>query len=197
MVVTGNIRLLAGHIGAEIAGIDLRQLDDDMVAALREAWLEHKVLFFPRQELSADELVHVASCFGEVDPPHSGLERHPDNSAVMIAASRKGDGGGKFNAIWHSDVTFDETPPAASMLRAETLPPVGGWPCQRCGGDRVDRGSEGPYHDPQRQGHEGGTGTQGALQGGAQPCHPGDGLVISADAGVQGPPCRDGEPGLQ
>ena len=126
MAVTGNIRPLAGHIGAEISGIDLRHLDDGKVTALRETWLEHKVLFFPRQELSADELVRVASCFGEIDPPHSGLERHPDNPAVMIAASRKGDGGGKFNAIWHSDVTFDETPPAASMLRAETLPPVGG-----------------------------------------------------------------------
>ncbi len=126
MEVNPHIRPLAGHIGAEVAGIDLKRLDDPMVAVLREAWLEHKVLFFRRQGLSADELVRAASCFGEVDPPHSGLERHPDNAAVMIAASRGGHGGGKYNAIWHSDVTFDETPPAASMLQAEVLPPVGG-----------------------------------------------------------------------
>ena len=46
-------------------------------------------------------------------------------------------------------------------------------------------------------GHEGGTRTQRALQGWSQPCHPGDRLVIVPEnAGVQGPPCRDGEPGL-
>ncbi|MDE0417691.1 MAG: TauD/TfdA family dioxygenase [bacterium] len=126
MVGMGNIRPLTGHIGAEISGIDLRCLDDGTVAALREAWLEHKVLFFPRQGLSPDELVHAASRFGDIEPLHPGLERHPDNPDVMVTATRDGEGDAIFNATWHSDVTFDETPPAASMLQAETLPSVGG-----------------------------------------------------------------------
>ncbi len=52
MSASGNIRPLAGHIGAEITGIDLRDLTDDKVRTIRSAWLEHKVLFFPRQGLS-------------------------------------------------------------------------------------------------------------------------------------------------
>ena len=121
-----SIRPLTGHIGAEIKGIDLARLTAGGAKAIRAAWLEHKVLFFPRQGLSPDELVRTAALFGEIDPPHPGLERHPDNSDVMIAASRRGEGGGKYNDVWHSDVSFDETPPAASMLQAETVPPVGG-----------------------------------------------------------------------
>ena len=126
MSALGNIRPLTGHIGAEIAGIDLRDLTDDEVRTIRSAWLEHKVLFFPRQGLSPDELARTASRFGTIDRPHAGLEHHPDNPDVMITASRNGEGGGKYNAIWHSDVSFDEAPPAASMLQAEILPPVGG-----------------------------------------------------------------------
>ncbi len=121
-----RIRPLAGHIGAEVTGVDLGDLDGRAVAAVREAWLEHQVLFFPRQGLSPERLVEAASRFGEIDPPHPGLERHPDHPDVMIAASRRGEGGAKYNAIWHSDVSFDAAPPAASLLQAEILPPVGG-----------------------------------------------------------------------
>lgn len=95
----GNVRPLTGHIGAEIAGIDLRAMANDDIATIREAWLDHKVLFFPRQGLSPDELVEAASKFGEIDPPHGGLEHHPDNRNVMIPASRKGEGGSKYNDI--------------------------------------------------------------------------------------------------
>ena len=70
--------------------------------------------------------MRTVSRFGTIDPPHAGLEHHPDNPDVMISASRKGEEGGKYNAIWHSDESFDEAPPAASMLLAEVLPPVGG-----------------------------------------------------------------------
>ena len=52
MSAPGNMRPLAGHIGAEITGIDLRDLTGDEVRTSRSAWLGHKVLFFPRQGLT-------------------------------------------------------------------------------------------------------------------------------------------------
>ena len=119
-------RALSGHIGAEMAGVDLRHIGPAEAGAIRRALIEHQVLFFPRQGLSADELVGVGRAFGTVDPPHGGLERHPDNPDAMLAASRGGAGGGKYNDIWHSDVSFDRTPPMASLLQAVTVPPAGG-----------------------------------------------------------------------
>ncbi len=49
-----QIHPLAGAIGAEISGIDLAgEIDDDAIAAVRRAWLEHLVIFFPRAKLAA------------------------------------------------------------------------------------------------------------------------------------------------
>ena len=53
-----DVTPLSATIGAEIRGIDLRDLDDDTVAAVRQVWLDRKVVFFPGQHLTADE--HVA-----------------------------------------------------------------------------------------------------------------------------------------
>ncbi len=48
-----EVRPFSGSIGAEVRGVDVsRDLDDDLIAAIRAAWLEHLVLFFPDQELT-------------------------------------------------------------------------------------------------------------------------------------------------
>ncbi|HXY91877.1 MAG TPA: TauD/TfdA family dioxygenase, partial [Acidimicrobiia bacterium] len=46
-----DVKPLSAHIGAEIRGLDLRALSDAEAAAIRVAWLEHKVVFFPDQHL--------------------------------------------------------------------------------------------------------------------------------------------------
>ena len=119
----GNIRPLSGHIGAEIAGLDLRRVGDDQVGALRQALLDHQVLFFPAQhDMGPNDLCDFAARFGTIDPPHPALERHPDNENVFLVQQHIG----KHNEIWHSDVTFDREPPMGSVLRAVELPPYGG-----------------------------------------------------------------------
>jgi taurine dioxygenase len=122
----GNVRPLTGHIGAEIAGIDLKAIGVGEAEAIHQAFLDHQVLFFPRQTMAPDDLVAFGSRFGEIDPPHGGLRHLADHPDVMLVETRAGAGGGKYNAIWHSDVTFDPTPPLGSILYAVKLPDVGG-----------------------------------------------------------------------
>lgn len=121
-----TIRRLSGYLGAEISGVDLAALSPFEVAAIRKAFLEHQVLFFTGQRFGADSFAAAAEKFGEIDPPHIGLEKHPDNAKVMVAASRKGKGDSQYNDIWHSDGSYEEAPPLGSLLHPMTLPPVGG-----------------------------------------------------------------------
>ena len=118
---------LTGYIGAEMRDIDLRTLSEEDAERIREVFHEHLVVFFPgQQNLSANELVRFAQCFGEIEPPHGGLEKHPDNRGVNLARSSRGAGSGKYNQVWHSDVSFAEAPPSVSILQAIEIPPIGG-----------------------------------------------------------------------
>ena len=47
-----KVEPVTGSIGAEIANVDLREFDDEIIAELRQAWLDHKVLFFRDQDLT-------------------------------------------------------------------------------------------------------------------------------------------------
>src|SRR3546814_2596819 len=57
---------IAGSLGAVIGGVDLAHLDDDTVAAIRRAWLEHKVVFFRDQELTPEHFLAFAARMGEL-----------------------------------------------------------------------------------------------------------------------------------
>ena len=115
---------LTGYIGAAMSGVALDTLSDDDVDTIRQTLNEHLVLFFPGDCLSADNLAAFGERLGEIDLPHSGLRKHPENPLVMVTETSGGKGGG--NNTWHTDVSFDESPPAISILQAVTLPEVGG-----------------------------------------------------------------------
>ncbi len=117
-------RPLTGYLGATIPGVDLKTLDDEDVDAIRQALHEHLVLFFSGECLSADDLAAFGERLGEIDLPHGGLREHSENPKVMVTETKLGKGGG--NNTWHTDVSFDETPPAISILQAIELPEVGG-----------------------------------------------------------------------
>jgi len=121
-----TVRRLTGYLGAEISGINLNNLSPFEVASIRKAFLEHQVIFFPGQKMSADSFAALAEKFGEIEPPHGGLDKHPDNTDVMLVTARASKGRKNYNDIWHSDVSFDETPPLGSLLHPMTLPPIGG-----------------------------------------------------------------------
>ncbi|MET0894556.1 MAG: TauD/TfdA family dioxygenase [Acidimicrobiia bacterium] len=131
-----HITPLSARIGAEIRGVDLRDLRDADVAAIRAAWLEHKVVFFPGQHLEPAEHLAFAARLGEPTEGHPvipGLADHPEVFEIDYTASAElaalyGDVATKHNAglSWHTDVTFVKRPPAGSILRAVVIPEAGG-----------------------------------------------------------------------
>ena len=116
---------IAGALGAEIDGVDLtKPLDDATVTAIRQAWLEHLVIFFRDQPLSPAQFLAVARCFGApVEYPFvKGLPEQPEIIPVLKLPHEAVNFGG----IWHSDTAYLEMPPMASMLVAREVPPAGG-----------------------------------------------------------------------
>ncbi|MEU5693143.1 TauD/TfdA family dioxygenase [Actinosynnema sp. NPDC020468] len=116
---------LTTTIGARVTGVDLND-PGDQVPALRAALVEHKVLFFPGQDLTPSAHRAFAAALGEPTPAHPvvpGLDaEHPE-----IYVLDSGDGGK--SPVWHTDVTFMARPPLGSVLRAVALPPTGGDTC--------------------------------------------------------------------
>jgi alpha-ketoglutarate-dependent taurine dioxygenase len=122
---TLKVRPIAGAIGAEIHGVDLASaLSEDTVAAIRRAWLEHCVIFFRDQPLPPAQFLCFARRFGAVVeyPFIKGIEGFPEIIPVVKLEHEKTNFGG----IWHSDTSYLEKPPMATMLIAREVPPKGG-----------------------------------------------------------------------
>ncbi|AMT69108.1 TauD/TfdA dioxygenase family protein [Mycobacteroides immunogenum] len=112
---------LGENIGARIDGVRLGDVDAETARAINEAMLEHKVIFFRGQHHLDDEAQFAfARCMGVPTSPHPTLKF--DGERVMRLDSEEG---GRANQ-WHTDVTFVDRIPKASILRAVELPPYGG-----------------------------------------------------------------------
>ncbi|PJM92245.1 TauD/TfdA dioxygenase family protein [Streptomyces sp. CB01373] len=137
-----EVRPVAGYIGAEIIGVDLAgEFDDTVAAEIREAVLRWKVVFFRGQRLDHASHVALARRFGEpVVLRRRGGASPSDVSEVETTADRL-ELGGRFGMDhdewlrrrrhtllrgWHCDHGARVDPPAATILRAETVPPYGG-----------------------------------------------------------------------
>ena len=113
---------LGEHIGARIDGVRLgAQLDAGDVAAINQALITHKVIFFRGQHhLDDDTVYRFAQLLGTPTTPHPLLSG--EGAAVLPIDSQAG-----FTAnSWHTDVTFVDRIPKASLLRAVELPAYGG-----------------------------------------------------------------------
>ena len=120
-----KVEPLAGSLGAVISGIDLSQeLSAEQVAAIREAWLKYLVIFFRDQDLSPAQFLRFATYFGRViDYPFlKGLDDYPQIIPVVKLEHERVNFGG----VWHSDTSYLDVPPMASMLIARAVPPAGG-----------------------------------------------------------------------
>jgi taurine dioxygenase len=114
-------------IGAEIRNIDLRNsLTKANVAEIRKAFLKHSVLFFRDQELSIGDQKTFGSYFGNlhIHPARdrNGIEGHPEILYINAGPETSRVNGDD----WHSDVSCDQEPPMASVLRIFEVPSSGG-----------------------------------------------------------------------
>jgi taurine dioxygenase len=120
-----EVRPIAGALGAEIHGVDIAQpLDDAVVAELRQAFLDHLVIFFRNQTLTPRAQLAFAQRLGEPMeyPQLKGLPECPLITPVIKLEHERVNFGG----VWHSDTAYLERPPMGSMLYALEIPPYGG-----------------------------------------------------------------------
>ena len=116
---------VAGSLGAEIHGVNVAApLADAVISEIRQALLDHLVIFFRDQKLTPREQLAFASRFGEPMeyPQLKGLPECPMITPVLKLAHEQTNFGG----VWHSDTTYLTQPPMASMLYAVEIPPYGG-----------------------------------------------------------------------
>jgi taurine dioxygenase len=119
-----EVRKLSPGIGAEIHGIDLSQEQDDaLIAELRQALLDFKVIFFRDQNISRVQHIAFARRFGALEI-HPATPKEQDDPEVLRIVHGP-DSRGMENA-WHSDVTWRAEPSLGSILRAIEIPSVGG-----------------------------------------------------------------------
>jgi taurine dioxygenase len=141
-----TVRPTGGALGADIEGVDLAQpLSAEIVGAIKQAWSDHLVLRFHGQRLDDDQLMRFSAHFGELDwaPIIAasrvkvwGEDRYVDSAeegrryiSVIsnVIENGKAIGAlGAYEAIWHTDMSYNPEPPCASALYALEVPPSGG-----------------------------------------------------------------------
>src|SRR5262249_44135206 len=113
------------RIGAMVEGITLADpLSNHEVEELHQALAEQQVLFFRDQPMDIEAPNALGRYSGELHTPPTtpGPEGHPELLPIHADANSKRING----EYWHSDVSCDEEPPAASILYPHTVPPCGG-----------------------------------------------------------------------
>ncbi len=115
---------LTSSIGAVAEGVQLGSaLDESTLRDIDAALVEHQVLFFRDQSLTPVQHRNFAAHFGKLHI-HPIYPKHPDAAEIIVLDTDLVDL--QDNAIWHTDVTFTQTPPMGSVLVARMLPPQGG-----------------------------------------------------------------------
>lgn len=112
--------------GAVVRGIDLSEaLSPAAAESIREHWSERGVLIFPNQSLEPEELERFTLALGDfgVDPFIESMAGHENILEVRREPDEKAT---QFGAAWHSDWSFQPTPPAGTILHSKVTPPVGG-----------------------------------------------------------------------
>lgn len=121
-----RIEPVTPHLGAEVFGFDPRQAGEAAWEEIRAHFTRHAVLFFRDLELTPAQQVAMTARFGTPSrvPYVAHMKEHPDIIAVLKEADEQRIS--TFGGTWHSDFSFLERPPMATLLYALELPPTGG-----------------------------------------------------------------------
>ena len=121
-------------LGAIVSGVDLRHLSEATFTRIMEAWHEHSVLLFRGQSLTDQDLIAFSRRLGDLDwaPVQETGRRFVEGlPEIYIVSNVKVNGEpigslGDGEAVWHTDMSYLDLPPKASMLYALEIPPTGG-----------------------------------------------------------------------
>ena len=119
-------------LGAEVGGVDLKNLDELQFAALERAWHDHQVVLVRGQTLSDEDLIAFSRRFGDLDlaPVQETGRRFVEGIPEIYIVSNVIVNGepigslGAGEAVWHTDMSYLDVPPMASMLYALEVPPA-------------------------------------------------------------------------
>jgi taurine dioxygenase len=121
-------------LGAEIRNLDLRNLSDSEFDSIHDAWLNHLVVLLRAQQLTDENLIRFSRRLGNLDwaPVQETGRRFVEGHPEIYVVSNVIENGvpigslGAGEAVWHTDMSYLETPPKASLLYALEVPRAGG-----------------------------------------------------------------------
>ena len=120
-----HLNKLSPELGAEISGIDLsKDFNEEIQNKIYDDLINYKVLFFREQNITPQFHVEFAKSFGSIEEPHP-VYPHVDGFPEIVLLENDKDNPPDTDE-WHTDVTFKNDPPFASVLYSKTIPEVGG-----------------------------------------------------------------------
>jgi taurine dioxygenase len=122
---TLKVTQYAGSLGAEVEGVDLStDFSEAVMAEIRQALLDHLVIFFPEQHLTPEQQIAFGRRWGElyIHPLVKGMDDYPEMLEMKKTPANKKNAGGH----WHSDQMYSDQPAMATMLYARIIPKAGG-----------------------------------------------------------------------
>jgi taurine dioxygenase len=120
-----HLNKLSPELGAEISGIDLSQdFNEEIQNKIYEDLIQYKVLFFRNQDITPYFHIEFAKSFGSIEEPHP-VYPHVDGFPEIVLLENDKNNPPDTDE-WHTDVTFKNNPPFASVLYSKTIPQVGG-----------------------------------------------------------------------
>ena len=119
-----EVRPIASALGAEIHGVDLSELNDEMFTEIHQALLKYLVIFFRNQNITPEEQVAFSARFAPIGyyPFLQGLSNYPE----VIEVRKEPEDKLNFGGVWHTDTAYLPRPPMGSVLYAKEIPAVGG-----------------------------------------------------------------------
>lgn len=121
---------------ADISDVNISSVDDETFSAIYQAWLEYGVLRIRNQAIDEEELQRFSACFGPLEEAPMGRmpeverkkikNRYVTQLSNIIVDGKPIGGLGNAEASWHSDMTYVDTPPPASILLGLEIPTHGG-----------------------------------------------------------------------
>ena len=119
-----DVKPISGALGAEIHGVDLAAITDDVFIEIHDAFLKNQVIFFRDQTITPQQQVAFSTRFAPIGY-YPFLQGLPECSEV-IEVRKEPEDELNFGGVWHTDTAYLTKPPMGSVLYAKEIPETGG-----------------------------------------------------------------------